>query len=388
METGESFAVEGEAVSHHVGDVSLSLEEAPKRSFAAWHRPRKHYVRKHQWKPLVDRLISELANPPKALRYLTLPGDDLLDVHYLHDAVCVPFSVDLQYLGFNLGANTSVNANTSEHQAIHLDRVAKDSDVLPADIRAAGLERSVSWTKVRQGGPFHAINLDLCDGVGSLQGHGASYFDLLAWLLPLQSQTTMSSLLFLTTRIDRGSQDVGMFEILKDLVLGTATRCQGFDAALRAQGADNGQGDATLTDLLTDEQFVLFGVCIWILKTAEAHNIECCIESVLTYRVNPAATSDDLASLAFRLNPRIRRPLPDGTGVTNIAASTARDDCTVVEPICPACYQRVRVDCVLHNDSSIASSLEDEMTTLLQRLGYDETEYREFVAGRPDCQPV
>lgn len=77
----------------------------PEKGFKPWHKPRKHFVRLRQWSDEVKALITDLSRMragalPERLRYLTLPGDELLDIRVLHDA-CAEKKVRLRYLGFN-----------------------------------------------------------------------------------------------------------------------------------------------------------------------------------------------------------------------------------------------------------------------------------------------
>jgi len=79
----------------------------PAKEFAAWHHPRKQFVRIQQWCAEVRKLIPQLGlGHGEPFRYLTLPGNELLDVRAIH-GVCSALNVKLRYLGFNsVGANT------------------------------------------------------------------------------------------------------------------------------------------------------------------------------------------------------------------------------------------------------------------------------------------
>ncbi len=85
-------------------------EPAAQKPFQPWHKPRKQFIRLRQWCDEVKALLAELTKArgaaPASLSYLTLPGDELLDVRVLHD-VCGAQSVRLRYLGFN----TPIQAN-------------------------------------------------------------------------------------------------------------------------------------------------------------------------------------------------------------------------------------------------------------------------------------
>ena len=66
--------------------------EAPlpeeKKEFLPWHRPRKQFVRHYQWCKEIRRMISHTPPADGVLKYLGLPGVDLLDLRYFHEEVC------------------------------------------------------------------------------------------------------------------------------------------------------------------------------------------------------------------------------------------------------------------------------------------------------------
>ena len=63
------------------GEIVPTLESRARREFKPWHKPRKHFVRLHQWCHETRQLLKKLqyANGSE-LRYLGLPGEDLLDI--------------------------------------------------------------------------------------------------------------------------------------------------------------------------------------------------------------------------------------------------------------------------------------------------------------------
>src|SRR4051794_33064978 len=89
-----------ELVAEIFGQLDVAPTEPTRKQFMPWHRPRKQFVRREQWWELVRRLYE--GRPDGApLRYLGLPGVDLIDLRYLHDRVCNPVGRPLRFLGFN-----------------------------------------------------------------------------------------------------------------------------------------------------------------------------------------------------------------------------------------------------------------------------------------------
>ena len=75
--------------------------EEEKREFSSWHKPRKQWIRKYQWLHEIGILLKGIKfRDDRPLKYLSLPGDDLLDVRVLHE-LCVRQKLSLRYLGFS-----------------------------------------------------------------------------------------------------------------------------------------------------------------------------------------------------------------------------------------------------------------------------------------------
>lgn len=185
------------------------LVEQPsiKTNFAAWHHPRKQYVRINQWCKAVKEIIPELGlSRGDPFRYLTLPGNELLDVRALH-GVCSRLDVSLRYLGFNsVGRNTPAQAELalSQSEVRSLSHVDGFSRVIEDRLETVAVERSPAFVQTQRSGPFHAINLDLCDSIAfrNIGSGRGSPLEALAKLLELQLQSTKPWLLFITTKAE------------------------------------------------------------------------------------------------------------------------------------------------------------------------------------------
>ena len=81
-------AKEDEFVARHLPGYSAALEGVEAREFKPWHKPRKQYIRLRQWCAIVRWLIRKVGmQQGDSLRYLGLPGEDLLDIRSLR-GVC------------------------------------------------------------------------------------------------------------------------------------------------------------------------------------------------------------------------------------------------------------------------------------------------------------
>jgi hypothetical protein len=128
------------------------------------------------------------------LKYLGLPGIDLLDLRYFHSQVCETRNINLRFLGFNSSAMPTSRGHTelniSLDEVRRLARVDPMSDVIRDNFTLVAKENSIACRKTRELGPYDVINLDLCDGFGA-QSPGAvdhNYYDAVASLLALQAR--------------------------------------------------------------------------------------------------------------------------------------------------------------------------------------------------------
>ena len=146
------------------GDIEYAQPRTTQKEFKPWHKPRKQFVRRKQWSALLRRLYKD-RDPEDPLRYLGLPGTDLIDLRYLHDQFCRDNNRQLCFLGFNMEARpdspAEIELNISLDEVSRLPNVDKQSAVLADDFRLVGNENSLAWSRTRQLGPFDVVNIDL-----------------------------------------------------------------------------------------------------------------------------------------------------------------------------------------------------------------------------------
>jgi len=87
-EEDDLLAIEDEV--YQKTTIKLQLDEVPEKRFKPWHKPRKHYLRVYQWCQQIATLIKDLGlGESDSLRYLGMPGEDLLDVRTLQGVCCM-----------------------------------------------------------------------------------------------------------------------------------------------------------------------------------------------------------------------------------------------------------------------------------------------------------
>ncbi len=328
------------------------------------------------------------------LRYLTLPGNDLLDIRHIHDSVCRPNQIKLKYLGFNTAAQPTdpgqPELNSAEFSIKRLDFVDSESEVFPGDFRHVGNQTSISWKRVRRAGHFHAINLDLCGGfAGNERADGIpSYFSALQWILQNQSGSREDFLLFITTRMDDDSIDqekkVGLDAVAQTIY----ETCTEYASEFRKAWGLSSQEPPALViseSVETSEAFML-GLTQWIITRSIDVGLKASVKSFMTYRTGSGTGADDLVSLAIRFkpDPAVRED-PYGLAEVGQEPGSARlKECQQASPVPSKVNKRILVDELLKTQAELFERCLEGSSALLQKSGYDAALYREWVMKEKD----
>ena len=383
-EQDELASIYQEAPAHALG------RTAAKTEFQPWHHPRKQYVRIEQWCTEVRKLLPELGlSEGDPFKYLTLPGNELLDVRALN-GVCERAKVKLRYLGFNsVGPRTpeAIELALSESEVRSLPSIDEFSRVLQYRLEAVANHRSPAHAETFSAGPFHAINLDLCESIAFREiGHRkGSPLEAAGKLLELQLQSAKPWLLFITTK----AQPALVGEFARDgfnRVLGDNARASSEFrdrlVALLSAGVDTIETDLEEAWLSHDVRFLkLFstGLGKWLLGIL-AHAAPPRGLSLLSgcyYQSGP--DGPDMLSLAFRC---------DG-------ASQAVEDPSEILPPAPAQHAAevsaaielaVTTDAIfnlddLMHDAEVRQRMIDKASRLLATARFSEEAYRSWATG-------
>lgn len=364
-----------------------SLPEA--KEFLPWHRPRKQYVRHHQWCEQIERMLDDAPLTDGTLKYLGLPGVDLLDLRHFHATLCEPRNINLRFLGFNSSARPSSTAHTelniSLDEVRRLEHVDPMSHVIGDDFALVAKENSIACSKARELGPYDVINLDLCDGFGA-QAPGElnnSYYNAVSSLFAIQARSKSPWLLLLTTRADKQNVNVDLLQILLSKYIDNLANCEAFLDASREKFAIETE-DALRAAAETPDGLLsvfLTGLCKWFLGLALAHQPPTSVElrSVIGYRVDGDAEHEDLVSLALRFTPTFV-PAGDPLGLANHQAA-APDECVLSTRALKRVAKRVDADKKLADDATLNQSMIDATASLLGLARYDTDAYKAWVHG-------
>jgi hypothetical protein len=373
----------------HADDIVLATYEAPlpaKREFLPWHRPRKQFVRQYQWCEQIGRLLELVEVADGTLKYLGLPGIDLLDLRYFHSEICEKRNLALRFLGFNTDAKPTSLAHTELNVSLdevrRLNRIDPLSDVIRDSFVLLGNEDSLACRRTRELGPYDVVNLDLCDGFGA---HPAtmtnSYYNAVASLLALQSRLKTPWLLLLTTRADRQNVDDGVLEALLRKYIENLANCEAFREGSREKFAIETEA-ALVTASGTPEGLLpvfLTSLCKWFLALALAHQPPTTVElcSVHGYRVTEGSGIEDLVSLALKFTPTFV-PADDALGLAH-QSTDLPNECALSAKALKRVAKRVNVDKILADDADLNNEMIDATATLLSLARYDVEAYRAWL---------
>lgn len=364
--------------------------EAPireKKPFLPWHRPRKHFVRHEQWQQQIEKLANEMALEQKTIRYLGLPGTDLLDIRHFHRTLCEPYDLTLRFLGFNTAAHPQDSGQTELN--ISLDEVRKMpridplSDVIEDDFCLLADESSLAWDRAKDLGPFDVINIDLCDGFAT-HSPGAldnNHYNAVSKLMALQAGKKKPWLLFLTTRT--GLQDINeeVLSALIDKYRRNLAECASFQEKSAADFGIACDADLLAAVKTPDGHLSVFlvALCKWMIGIGVGQHppFKVSVNSTLGYRVSPLSTHNDLVSIAFRFDPTFIAAR-DPMGFAR-AVHAGPSECQLATKTIGRVKNRKCVDTLLREDPTTMSAMVEATAELLGFARYNIAEYHAWL---------
>ena len=183
-----------------------------------WHKPRKQFVRDHQWVHFSRRMLkkekgkSGLQKPESGapeVRYLTLPGIDYLDVRLLAE-LCDELECCLTSTGFLADGqnNESIaQAKLREDSLIKAHYITDRSHTYNMRIEEVTSQSSQAYRELFSRGPFHIVNIDACGSIAAPSKHqDHRMIDTIHRILEYQFQHKAGRwLLFLTVDVRHDS---------------------------------------------------------------------------------------------------------------------------------------------------------------------------------------
>ncbi|MER7991791.1 hypothetical protein ABTW80_02465 [Micromonospora chalcea] len=340
-----------------------------------------------QWSREIGLLIRDLRLSEGELRYLTLPGPDLLDVRHLALTICTREEVKLKYLGFNTAAlplaDSQTELNSAQFSVNRLANVHPDSEVFPGDFRMVGNSRSIPWQRVRRAGPFHAINIDLCGGFAGVEKPAGipNYFAAMQALLQNQSHSSEDFVLFITTRMDDDNVDSETLEKLNSIAQAIHDTCEEYASEFAdAWGLSTKGRPIHIRQVASTAEAFMLGLTQWIVSRGIRSGLKASVRSFMTYRTGIEPGEDDIVSLAIRFKPD--PILHDPHGLVQVvpaqvpAEERERQQSTAIPR---KVRGRVMVDKVLRSQADAFERCVEESAMLLASAGFDGDSYRTWV---------
>ena len=359
------------------GDVEYAQPRTPPREFKPWHKPRKQFVRREQLSNLLLRLYESRENGDP-LRYLGLPGTDLIDLRYLHEQLCRGNDRQLRFLGFNTeakpGNSAHVELSVSLDEVRRLPNVDTQSDVIHDDFRRIGDPDSIAWSRTQRLGPFDVVNIDLCDGLASdPPQNDESVYKALDQLMALQVRNSNPWLLLIATRIGRGMFDADAEQRLIRHFRENVDKCNGFaeacDQLLETDAKSIDPENCSEADLLN---LMTVAIGKWLSALVNVHapsRVE--LASIQGYRINPAAAQEDMVSLALRVEPVIAA----SQNALSPTPPIPEDECKTAMAILQRSASRLNIDTILEQQLDVRKQLIGETKQLLANARYEVKHY-------------
>jgi hypothetical protein len=295
-----------------------------KTTFERWHHPRKQEVRIEQWCSPVRALLRERKmTAGSTFRYLTLPGDEMLDVRALN-GVCEQEGVELRYLGFNsvsAGTPRQAELNLSQSEVLDLKGISRFSTVLEERLESIARADSPAHHRMVQHGPFDAINIDLCNSITEREADDrrGSPLGVLGQLLSTQLTTTTPWLLFVTTMAQpsliTGRNRAGFQEAIDANIAASAE----FESGL-ADCISAGSNLAAHMEVVWERQDPAFlrlfstGLGKWLLRILSESAPQRRLSLISSYYYQVGPDGPDMLSLAFRCDT-VAQSVQDKSGI-------------------------------------------------------------------------
>lgn len=362
----------------------------PKKDFLAWHRPRKQFVRDKQWREQIERMLDDAPRSDDTVKYLGLPGVDLLDLRYFHEHVCLTRNLKLRFLGFNTAlaaSNTQTELNISLDEIRRLGGVDSRSDVIGDDFVRVANEESIAWRRALDLGPFDVLNLDLCNGFAQHEvgAFNDTHYNAVAQLLTLQARHKSPWLFLLTTLAGPEHIHADVLTRLLNRYLANLSDCEVFRRA-SLEKFRVGDEDTMRASAETEEGLLplfLCSICKWLAGIALAQNPPSRVEarSVIGYRVHGGAETEDLISIAIRFTPTFV-PGGDPVGLADNHAD-GPSECAIALQALNRVASRKNVDRILRDDPALNSDMADATARLLESARYDSDAYHEWANSFP-----
>jgi len=353
--------------------------------FKPWHKPRKQYVRTEQWlkhvKGVVEKLGPQNFSDGEPLRYMTLPGPDLLDIRLIAE-FCSSRSIKLRYTGFcysDENEERRLRQNVNEFSITHKDSVLESSRVVKSRLQEVGIKNSEASVAMLRGGPFDVVNIDACEPLASDdEDVSGRLVDAIRAITEYQLKHRRKSwILLLTTPIQIDSISERSLSALNGQVTENADKDADFSQELSQQfqqGENLAQFLTRMSSTNGDGLLSIFslGLAKWLIHLAEQAHFKVIKLDGFCYSMFKKPPYDpNMVSLCFLFQPQ-ELQIQDNTGLTSNTGSPA-----VTTPPVSTHIRALRkafaienLDKKLSKDLTLHDNMANQSKSLLREVGY------------------
>lgn len=367
------------------GDIKPQVVKIARTDFKAWHKPRKHFLRIHQWCHEIQKLIRNLHVESGVFRYLGLPGEDLLDLHVIKGA-CPP-GVQLRYLGFDSSRSPELNLAQNE---INSDKsIDPTSRVINDRIESITNTDSMAYQYVSNDGPFDVINLDFCESVTHAEDGGVPQLEAIGALCELQAKKRGQPwILLLTTRAIRTDLADEVKRSLFGTVITNINDHANFSSELgKKLGLDLDKIEKELKSSppLSDSDWLnvyMLSLCKWLLHFMMRDSYSVSVTLLPSYIYGVHGKTPDMVSFAFRFESAVSpRKDPSGLIKTREEEVAVPTEAELAINIVEGISKVNNVDEILRTDNEKRKKITAKSAKLLEGLRYDMDAYNKFIAS-------
>ncbi len=358
-----------------------------KSEFEAWHLPRKQFVRIKQWVDLIERNKRKILADREQINYLSLPGDDLLDLRVIYDKFCVKNNVMFQFLGFNKYPREAKHPRTNDINLSLVEvkekkLIVQKSKVINNDINQIGNARSSAYMAAKEYGPYDVINLDFCDSIFSKQSTSMDTHRLLYEIVYLQSVRRNPWLMFVTSRVGKKHIDQETLDKLMVCFQDNLKHPEFLDVANNKMGV-KGFSDVVNSIKNHDSHvnITLISLLKWLLSSCLQLNPKVKIElsSTLTYVVDTNDEGVDIVSFALLFTPVESRASDKFSMVPDAHYSKLESEPSIASEFIDRVLNKKNCDTLLKENSELWSDMLSQTESLLSNARYDLSKYREWL---------
>lgn len=351
---------------------------AARDQFKPWHKPRKQYVRSVLWRNELEWLLGNKKNTDRSLKYIGLPGEDLLDLRYFYEQFSSSFST-LRFLGFDTAlSRESSGISVSLQEIKSLDKVdSSNSDIRADNFSKLSQENSVATLAARDFGPVDVVNADLCGNFGNDTPDVAadSLYSAFRTIFSIQNRRADPWCILLTTRIDRSSIDPVSEARMVEIVIDNLENCEGFSNSYLKFVDNSGAVDTSGMSSSVYFNVMSIGYSKWFARFALKIKSAMTISGVAKYKVDPSSDACDMLSVVYRFEPTYSG-VNDPSGLAaNADQNLGPSECKIVKGFPYAISHASDVDEMFNEDLVLRDEMIATSADLLVQARYDRDAY-------------